>query len=64
VSEVRKVADKQLHATVAGSARRADPALPGDLVATLKTPEGARFSELERLPGRRRGRRKHTERCT
>jgi hypothetical protein len=25
------------------------PALPGDLVATLKTPEGSRFSELERL---------------
>ncbi|MFJ7497373.1 hypothetical protein ACIQZB_40900 [Streptomyces sp. NPDC097727] len=38
VSEVRKVADKRLHATVAKSARRADPALPGDLVATLKTP--------------------------
>ncbi|GHA81271.1 hypothetical protein GCM10010392_04210 [Streptomyces clavifer] len=37
VSEVRKVADKRL------------PALPGDLVATLKTPEGSRFSELERL---------------
>lgn len=40
VSEARKVAEKRLHATVAGSARRADPALPGDLVATLKTPEG------------------------
>ncbi len=25
VSEVRKVADKRLHATVAGAARRADP---------------------------------------
>lgn len=49
VSEVRKVADKRLYATVAGAARRADPALPGDLVATLKTPEGSRFSELERL---------------
>ncbi|MFC8876929.1 MULTISPECIES: hypothetical protein [Streptomyces] len=51
VSEVRKVAEKRLHATVAGAARRADPdpALPGDLVATLKTPEGSRFSELERL---------------
>jgi hypothetical protein len=49
VSEARKVAEKRLHATVAGSARRADPALPGDLVATLKTPEGSRFSELERL---------------
>nr|WP_234535294.1 DUF4158 domain-containing protein [Streptomyces shenzhenensis] len=31
------------------AARRADPALPGDLVATLKTPEGSRFSEPERL---------------
>lgn len=49
VSEVRKVADKRLYATVAGAARRADPALPCDLVATLKTPEGSRFSELERL---------------
>ncbi|MFI2765656.1 DUF4158 domain-containing protein [Streptomyces echinatus] len=49
VSEARKVADKRLYATVAGAARRADPALPGDLVATLKTPEGSRFSELERL---------------
>ncbi|WP_415958277.1 Tn3 family transposase [Streptomyces sp. 021-4] len=49
VSEVRKVAERRLHATVAGAARRADPALPGDLVATLKTPEGSRFSELERL---------------
>lgn len=49
VSEARTVAEKRLHATVAGAARRADPALPGDLVATLKTPEGSRFSELERL---------------
>ncbi|MGW6483970.1 Tn3 family transposase [Streptomyces sp. NPDC055059] len=49
VSGVRAVADKRLHATVAGAARRADPALPGDLVETLKTPEGSRFSELERL---------------
>ncbi|MFF8996011.1 Tn3 family transposase [Streptomyces sp. NPDC014983] len=49
VSEARQVAEKRLHATVAGAARRADPALPGDLVATLKTPEGSRFSELERL---------------
>lgn len=49
VSEVRKVADQRLHATVAGAARRADAALPGDLVATLRTPEGSRFSELERL---------------
>jgi hypothetical protein len=57
VSEVRKVADKRLHATVAGAARRADPALPGDLVAMLKTPEGSRFSELSGCAGRRRGRR-------
>ncbi|MFJ7593138.1 hypothetical protein ACIQZO_38345 [Streptomyces sp. NPDC097617] len=41
-------AEEQLHATVARAARRADPALPGDLVATLKTPEGKRYSELER----------------
>ncbi|GAQ50280.1 DUF4158 domain-containing protein [Streptomyces acidiscabies] len=46
---VRKVADQWLHATVAGAARRAVAALPGDLVATLRTPEGSRFSELERL---------------
>lgn len=44
VSEVRKV-----HATVAKAARRADPQLPGDLVATLEVPEGRRYSELERL---------------
>ncbi|MFI6704526.1 Tn3 family transposase [Streptomyces sp. NPDC050509] len=31
VSDVRKVADRRLHATVAGAARRADAALPGDL---------------------------------
>nr|WP_237552768.1 hypothetical protein [Streptomyces sp. SID5789] len=49
VSEARKVADKRLHATLAGAARRAEPALPGDLVATLKTPEGFRLSELEWL---------------
>jgi hypothetical protein len=47
VSEARKVAEKRLYATVAEAARRADPALPGDLVAMLKTPEGRRFSELE-----------------
>jgi hypothetical protein len=35
VSEARKVAEKRLHATVAKAARRADPALPRDLVATL-----------------------------
>jgi hypothetical protein len=49
VSEVRAVAEKRLHATVARAAHRADAALPGDLVATLAVPEGARFSELERL---------------
>ncbi|CAL9436346.1 Tn3 family transposase Tn3 [Streptomyces sp. enrichment culture] len=49
VSEARKGAEKRLHATAAGAARRADPALPGELVVTLKTPEGSRFSELERL---------------
>ncbi|MFJ2893540.1 Tn3 family transposase [Streptomyces sp. NPDC087218] len=49
VAEARTVAEKRLHATVAKAARRADPALPGELVATLKTPEGRRFSELERL---------------
>ena len=49
VSEARKVAEKRLHATVAGATQRADPALPGDLVATVKTPERSRFSELERL---------------
>lgn len=31
------------------AARRAVPALPGDLVATLTMSEGSRFSELERL---------------
>lgn len=35
VSEVRTIADKRLHTTVAKTARRADAALPGDLVATL-----------------------------
>jgi len=49
VSEAFTVADKRLYATVAGAARWADPALPGELVATLKRPEGRRFSELERL---------------
>ncbi|MFI1258675.1 Tn3 family transposase [Streptomyces netropsis] len=49
VSEVRAIAEKRLHTTVAKAARRADPALPGDLVATLKTPEGRRYSELERM---------------
>ncbi|MFF4763356.1 Tn3 family transposase [Streptomyces sp. NPDC001292] len=49
VSEVRTIAEKRLHATVARAAHRADPALPTDLVATLVTPEGGRYSELERL---------------
>ena len=49
VSEIRTIAEKRLHAAVAKAARRADPALPGDLVATLATPEGKRYSELERL---------------
>ncbi|GAA2423192.1 hypothetical protein GCM10010433_23890 [Streptomyces pulveraceus] len=47
--EVRVVADEPPHATVAGAARRVDAALPGDPVATLKTPEGSRSSELERF---------------
>jgi hypothetical protein len=49
VAEVRRIADRRLHTTVAKAARRADPALPGDLVATLKTPEGKRYSEMERM---------------
>jgi TnpA family transposase len=47
VAEVLAFADKRLHTTVAKEVRRADAALPGDLVATLKTPEGRRYSELE-----------------
>ncbi|OPC77682.1 Tn3 family transposase [Embleya scabrispora] len=49
VAEVREVAEARLYATVAKAARRADPDLPADLVATLAVPEGKRFSELERL---------------
>lgn len=49
VSEARKVAEKRLRATVADAARRADRSLPGELVVTLKTPDGSRFSELEGL---------------
>jgi hypothetical protein len=49
VAEVRRIAEERLHATVAKKVRRADAALPGDLVATLKTPEGRRYSELERM---------------
>nr|WP_206282495.1 DUF4158 domain-containing protein [Streptomyces rhizosphaericus] len=49
VAEVRAIADRRLHTTVAKATRRADATLPGDLVATLKTPEGKRYSELERI---------------
>ncbi|GGR66765.1 hypothetical protein GCM10010282_69670 [Streptomyces roseolus] len=49
VAEVRRIAEERLHATVAKEVRRADAALPGDLVATLKVPEGKRYSELERM---------------
>ncbi|MFB9626222.1 DUF4158 domain-containing protein [Nonomuraea helvata] len=46
VAEVRAVAEKRLHATVANATRRADSALPG---AWWQVPEGRRVSELERL---------------
>ncbi|MFE0133858.1 Tn3 family transposase [Streptomyces sp. NPDC059037] len=49
VAEVRGMAEDRLHAVVAKEVRRANAALPGDLVATLKTPEGKRYSELERM---------------
>ncbi|QKZ20826.1 DUF4158 domain-containing protein [Streptomyces chartreusis] len=49
VSAARAIAEKRLHATVARAAVRVDRELPGQLVATLVTPEGKRFSELERL---------------
>ena len=49
VSEARKVAETRLHATVAKAAHRADPALPGDLVATLRTPEGRRYSGADQV---------------
>jgi len=49
VAEVRGTAEQRLYATVAGAARRADGALPADLVALLDVPEGRRVSELERL---------------
>ncbi|MFF8289075.1 DUF4158 domain-containing protein [Streptomyces sp. NPDC016309] len=49
VSEVRTIAEKRLHATVDRAAARADRELPEQLVATLVTPEGKRYSELERL---------------
>ncbi|MFJ9181379.1 Tn3 family transposase [Streptomyces sp. NPDC102360] len=47
VSEVREIADKRLHTTVARAAWRADRSLPADLVALLETPEGRRYSYLE-----------------
>ncbi|WP_331728433.1 DUF4158 domain-containing protein (plasmid) [Streptomyces atratus] len=47
VSEVRTIADKRLHTTVAKAAWRADPSLPADLVALLETPKGRRYSYLE-----------------
>jgi hypothetical protein len=49
VAEARAVADRRLHTTVSRALRRADPSLPVALVALLDVPEGARFSELERL---------------
>ena len=49
VAAVRAVAEKRLYATVANATRRADGALPGDLVALLQAPEGRWVSELERL---------------
>lgn len=49
VAEVRGMAEDRLHSVVAKEVRRADAALPGDLVATLKTAEGKRYSELERM---------------
>jgi hypothetical protein len=52
VSEARAVAERRLHTTVARAVRRADPGLSVALVSLLEVPEvpeGARFSELERL---------------
>jgi Domain of unknown function (DUF4158) len=49
VAEARAVADRRLHTTVSRAVRRADPSLPTALVALLDVPDGARFSELERL---------------
>lgn len=49
VAEVRAAAEKRLYSTVARAARRADPALPGALVALLEVPDGRHISELERL---------------
>jgi hypothetical protein len=49
VSKARAVAERRLHITMARAVRRADPSLPVALVSLLDVPEGARFSELERL---------------
>jgi hypothetical protein len=49
VAEARAVADRRLRTTVSRAVRRADPSLPAALVALLDVPDGARFSELERL---------------
>ncbi|WTO41785.1 DUF4158 domain-containing protein [Streptomyces chartreusis] len=49
VSEVRAIADKRLHATVAKATLRADKSLPGDLAGLLVVPEGKRFSYLEEM---------------
>lgn len=49
VAAARAVAERRLHTTVARAVRRTDPTLPAALVALLDVPEGARFSELERL---------------
>lgn len=49
VAEVRAVVEKRLHATLTKAARRAHPTPPGDLVATLKTPQDKRYSDLEQL---------------
>jgi TnpA family transposase len=49
VGSAREQADERLYATVARQASRADAGLPRALVGLLEVPEGARFSELERL---------------
>jgi hypothetical protein len=49
VAEARTAAERRLYDAVASAARRADPDLPYDLAKLLDVPDGARFSELERL---------------
>ncbi|MFI9848481.1 hypothetical protein ACIHFD_66555 [Nonomuraea sp. NPDC051941] len=49
VASVRERTDERLYAAVARQAARADSGLPRSLVGLLEVPEGARFSELERL---------------